>query len=206
METVKLVGNKRDIGKKKHTRALRNTGAIPCVIYGGDENIHFSTIFNDVKSLIYTPDFKKAEIEVDGESHRCIIKEVQFHPVTDEVIHIDFQKLIPGKKVTAEIPMHIQGTAPGIVEGGVLRKKMRKIRVKSDAASLVHEIIVDVSELRLGDIARVSDLEKPEGVQIMLDPQAPVVSVDRPRKVVEVVDEEGEEEEATAEETAATEE
>ncbi|HKK87904.1 MAG TPA: 50S ribosomal protein L25 [Saprospiraceae bacterium] len=205
METVKLEGKKRDIGKKKHTRALRNSGAIPCVIYGGEENIHFSTVVNDVKSLIYTPDFKKAEVEIDGTSHKCVVKEIQFHPVSDEVIHIDFQKLIPGKKVTAEIPMHIQGTAPGIIEGGVLRKKMRKIRVKSDAASLVHEIIVDVSALRLGDIARVSDLEKPEGVQIMLDPQTPVVSIDRPRKVVEVVDEEAEGEEEATEEPAATE-
>ncbi len=208
METVKLAGDKRDIGKKKHTRALRNAGAIPCVIYGGDENIHFSTVFNDVKSLIYTPDYKKAEIDIDGKNHKCVIKEVQFHPVTEEVMHIDFQELIPGKKVTAEIPMHVQGTPPGIVEGGVLRKKLRKIKVKSDAASLVHEIIVDISSLHLGDIARVSDLDKPEGVQIMLDPQSPVVSIDRPRKVVEVVDEEeeGEEEEGEeTEETAATE-
>lgn len=205
METVKLVGKKRDIGKKKHTRALRNSGAIPCVIYGGEENVHFSTVVNDVKSLIYTPDFKKAEVEIDGTNHKCVVKEIQFHPVSDEVIHIDFQKLIPGKKVTAEIPMHIQGTAPGIIEGGVLRKKMRKIRVKSDAASLVHEIIVDVSALHLGDIARVSDLEKPEGVQIMLDPQTPVVSIDRPRKAVEIIDEEEEVGEETSEEPAATE-
>lgn len=205
METVKIVGKKRDIGKKKHTRALRNSGAIPCVIYGGEENVHFSTVVNDVKSLIYTPDFKKAEVEIDGTNHKCVVKEIQFHPVSDEVIHIDFQKLIPGKKVTAEIPMHIQGTAPGIIEGGVLRKKMRKIRVKSDAASLVHEIIVDVSALHLGDIARVSDLEKPEGVQIMLDPQTPVVSIDRPRKAVEIIDEEEEVGEETSEEPAATE-
>jgi large subunit ribosomal protein L25 len=194
MEKVKVSCQPREIGKKTKTKNLRDEGKIPCVLYGMNDNIHFSTIFNEVKSLIFTPNFKLAELEIDGKVYNALIKEVQFHPVTDDIQHIDFLAVLPGKTVIADIPVRTQGTAPGIMEGGLLRKKLRKLRVKVPTESLVDQLTIDVSELRMGDISRVKDIEVPEGMKILVDTQIPVVSIDKPRKAIEIIDEEAEEE------------
>ena len=122
MQTIKVAGNARPAVGKKATKAVRNEGRIPCVIYGDAENIHFSTTHKDVKNLIYTPDFKVAEIDVDGTTHRCILKDAQFHPVKETILHLDFLKLEDGKSVLLEVPVRFKGTSPGVKLGGALQQ------------------------------------------------------------------------------------
>ncbi|MEM6321589.1 MAG: 50S ribosomal protein L25 [Bacteroidota bacterium] len=196
MQTVKVAGNARPAVGKKATKAVRNEGKIPCVIYGGDENIHFSTTHNAVKNLIYTPDFKVAEIEVDGASHKCILKDAQFHPVKETVLHIDFLKLEEGKSVLLEVPVRFRGTSPGVKLGGSLQQSLRRVKIRTTPENMVDELYGDISSLKLGDAIRVRDLELPEGVEITNAPAIPVAIVEIPRALrgKNAPGEEGEEE------------
>ncbi len=181
MEIVSLSTTARtDIGRKG-TKAVRKSGAIPAVMYGGGEVSHFSTNIKDVKSLIYTPDFKLAEIDIDGAKHKAILKDIQFHPVSDEVMHIDFLKLIDGVKVKVNIPVKYEGVSPGVKEGGKLITALRTVRVKTVPEKLVDKLIADISETQLGQAIRVKDLQVGEGIEIMTDPNIPVASVNVPR-------------------------
>ena len=181
MQTVKVAGNARPAVGKKATKAVRNEGRIPCVIYGGDENIHFSTTHKDIKGLIYTPDFKVAEIDVDGKTHRCILKDAQFHPVKENVLHIDFLKLEDGKTVLLEVPVRFKGTSPGVKLGGALQQSLRRVKIRTTPEKMVDELVGDISELKLGHAIRVRDLEVPEGVEVTNSPSIPVATVEVPR-------------------------
>lgn len=202
MQTVQFTGTARAAVGKKATKAIRNEGGIPCVIYGGEENVHFSTVHNDVKGMIYTPDFKVAEITVDGATYKCIIKEVQFHPVTEVIRHIDFLKLDEGKSVILEVPVRFKGVSPGVKSGGSLQQSLRRVKIKTTPENMVDELYGDISTLELGQAIRVRDLDLPEGVQLMNAPAIPVASVVVPRalrgKDADEI-EEGEEVEAEAE-------
>ncbi|MEM9819651.1 MAG: 50S ribosomal protein L25/general stress protein Ctc [Bacteroidota bacterium] len=181
MESIAISGNVRtDLGKK-HNKALRRNGDVPCVIYGGDEVVHFSSPERDFKSLIYTPDFKLVDITVDGKKYECILKDIQFHPVTDEILHIDFLRLIPGRKIKVEIPIKFKGEAPGVKEGGKLMQKVRRVMIKTTPDKVVDELFVDVSELNLGHSVRVRDVQVEEGMEIMNALGIPVASVETPR-------------------------
>jgi large subunit ribosomal protein L25 len=181
MQTIKVAGNARASVGKKASKAVRNEGGIPCVIYGDEQNIHFSTTHNDIKGLIYTPDFKVAEIEVDGASHRCILKEVQFHPVRENVLHVDFLKLQEGKPVKLEVPVKFKGTSPGVKTGGTLQQSIRRIKIKTTPEKMVDYLYGDISSLELGQAIRVRDLEVPEGIEVMNSPGIPVAIVEVPR-------------------------
>ncbi len=200
MQTIKVAGNARPAVGKKATKAIRNEGAIPCVIYGDAENIHFSTTHKDVKGLIYTPDFKVAEIEVDGATHRCILKDAQFHPVKESILHLDFLKLEDGKPVVLEIPVRFKGSSPGVKLGGALQQSLRRVKIRTTPENMVDELHGDISSLELGDAIRVRDLELPEGVVVTNAPAIPVATVIVPRalrgKDEAEGGEEGEEEEA----------
>jgi len=177
MEIVTLSTSSRaDVGRKG-TKAVRASGAIPAVMYGGGEVKHFSTTMKEVKPLVYTPDFKLAEIEVDGAKHKAILKDIQFHPVSDEIMHIDFLKLV-------------DGVSPGVKEGGKLLTSLRTVRVKTVPEKLVNKLIADISNTNLGEAIRVKDLQVGEGIEVMTDPNIPVASVNVPRvlKVEEEVE------------------
>jgi large subunit ribosomal protein L25 len=118
MNTVNVTATSRTDTGKKSTKAVRNSGGIPCVMYGGKEVVHFTTTHNAVKSLIYTPDFKVAEIDMDGSTQRAIVKTAQFHPVTEKIMHIDFLRLIDGIPVNLELPVKFEGSSPGVKLGG----------------------------------------------------------------------------------------
>ena len=181
MNTISVKGTGRaDLGKKAN-KAIRREGGIPAVMYGGEETVHFVVTFNDVKGLIYTPDFNVAEVEIDGKMHRCILKEVQFHPVTEGIIHMDFIELIDGKPVNVELPIRFKGSSPGVKLGGKLQQNLRRVKVKVVPEHLVDELFVDVSELELGHSVRVRDIELNDNIELMVSPSIPVASVETPR-------------------------
>lgn len=181
MEAIALTGELRKASGKKAAKAVRNEGRIPAVLYGGGEVVHFSTTHKEVKNLIFTPEFKIVDLSLDGKTYRCIIKDVQWHPVTDAIIHIDFLRLIDGHPVKVEIPVHFKGTSPGVRSGGKLQQAIRRVKVKTVPEKLVDELLLDVSELEMGHAIRVRDIEVVEGLEIMNPPGTPIASVEVPR-------------------------
>ncbi|MCB0563196.1 MAG: 50S ribosomal protein L25 [Phaeodactylibacter sp.] len=213
MEVVTISGQLRtDLGKTA-TKAVRNGGKIPCVLYGGDEVIHFSTNPKEVRDLIYTPDFKVAEISIDGQVYKCFIKDIQWHPVTDEIVHLDFLRLIEGVPVKVEVPLRFNGVSPGVKNGGKLIQKLRRIKIRTTPEHLIGELNVDISNLLLNQSIRVRDIDSVrENINVLNSPGVPVASVEVPRALrsataaAEKDGEEGEEGEEGAEEGAGGEE
>lgn len=181
MEIVTVKGEVRKEFGKKATKAIRDAKRIPCVLYGVDSLIHFTTTLKDVKTLIYTPDFKLAEVEVDGQKYRSIIKDIQWHPVTDEIIHIDFLKLIEGHSVKLEVPVRFVGVSPGVKAGGKLQQKVRRVKIKTVPEYMVSELELDISKMELGQSIRVRDIKVNENIEIMQQPGTPVATVEIPR-------------------------
>ncbi len=203
MRTIKIKGEPRTALGKSSASALRRANKVPCELYGGDENIHFSVETPDLKSLVYTPDFHLAEVEVDGTSHRCIIKDIQFHPVSDRILHVDFLRLQPGKQVKVELPLKFTGTSPGEKVGGKLTTKLHRIKVQTTPESLVDVISLDISDLELGQSLRIRDIELDDDVQILHNPGIPIASIEIPRALKSADAEAAEEEEQEEEEEAA---
>ncbi|MEM9918016.1 MAG: 50S ribosomal protein L25/general stress protein Ctc [Bacteroidota bacterium] len=181
MESVAITGAVRQELGKKSSKAVRRNQHVPCVIYGGEKVLHFSAHKNDFKTLIYTPDFKIAKISVDDGNFDCIVKDIQFHPLTDEIEHIDFVQLVPEKKIKLEIPVRFKGQAPGVKEGGKMVQKMRRVKVKTTLESLVDSLYVDVSGMGLGQSVRVRDIEVSGDMEIMSSMGTPVASIEIPR-------------------------
>jgi len=181
MEVVSFSAKSRESVGTTGSRRTRKEGLIPAVMYGGEEVKHFTVEKNQVKSLIYTPEFKMAEVEIDGATHKCILKSIQMHPITDNLIHLDFLQLIDGKPVKCEIPVKFTGTAPGVKEGGKFQQLVRRVKVKTNPENLVNELMVDISELELGGSVRIKDITESAGIEIMSSPNIPVASVIVPR-------------------------
>ena len=193
MKSITIQGTKRGVVGKKDTKKTRREGNIPCVIYGGKENVHFSAPKLAFRDLVYTSDFYLAEIKLDGNEHKCIMKSVDFHPLTDEILHIDFYELTPGRKFKVNLPVRFKGSAPGVKTGGTLMQKLRKVEVKTTPEALVDQVFVDVSELELGQSIRVRDIEIGEEMEMMNAGGIPVASVEIPRALRSAEAEEGEE-------------
>lgn len=183
MNTVTISAEHRESTGKSSSRKVRQTGLIPVVIYGTDQPIHAQVEPMVVRPLVYSPDFKLADIKIGDQSISCILKEVQFHPVTDDVQHIDFLQLTPGKKVKVELPVRFKGESPGVRLGGKLIQKMRRAKVLTTPEHLVDQLLVDISKLEMGQSIRVRDIETRDGVQIMNAPAIPVATVSIPRSM-----------------------
>lgn len=181
MNTISFKAEKRDIQDKAAN--VRKAGRIPAVIYGGDTLEHISTTHKEVKHLIYTPDFKLAEIDMDGKKIKCIVKDIQFHPLTENIDHIDFLAIEDGRKVKVNIPVRFTGESPGVKLGGKLMQSLRKVQVKLDPKDMVDQLTIDISNLELGDAVRVKDIEVKEGIEIMVNPSIPIAAVEVPRAV-----------------------
>jgi large subunit ribosomal protein L25 len=182
METIAFTGQPRTELGKKATREIRQAGNIPCVAYGGGDAVHFVVTPNDVKDLIYTPAFKLAEITVDGKAFKAFVKDLQFHPVTDEIEHIDFLRLVDGQPVKVDVPIRFKGVSPGVKNGGKLIQRLRRIRIKTLPENLVDEMQVDISKLKINESIRIRDIDqKLETIEIMNSPGVPVASVETPR-------------------------
>ncbi|MDR1743302.1 MAG: 50S ribosomal protein L25/general stress protein Ctc [Dysgonamonadaceae bacterium] len=170
MKTFDLKGDVRDDFGKKAARSLRSEGLIPCVVYGGNgdknPNINFTVKAGDVRNLIYTPEVYIVNLELGGKTTPAILKEVQYHPVKDHILHIDFLHVFADVPVVIEIPVRLEGLAAGVKAGGKLSLDMRKLKVKALADKLPEELVVNVENLELGKSVQVGDL-KFEGLEIL---------------------------------------
>lgn len=180
MQTITISGEARANVGKKATKSDRSSGKVPCVIYAGNEVVHFTSTMSSLRPLLYTPNFYKVIVEIDGAKHEALLKDVQTHPVTDEILHLDFIKLVPGVKVFADIPIKIIGTSQGVREGGKLLVKVRKLRVRSLPEHLVDSIEVDISPLKLGQSIKVRDIGQQQ-FQILNSASIPLASIEIPR-------------------------
>lgn len=203
MQSITIKGTKRESVGKKETKALRNADKVPCVIYGGGDTIHFSAEEKAFKNLVYTPNVYTATIELEGgETFSAILQDIQFHPVTDKILHIDFYQLSDDKEVTMNIPVVLEGNSPGVISGGSLRFTNRKLKVKALPANLPDQINVDISDLEIGDKKFISELPNDDFTFLHPD-NTVVVQVRMARAAVVKVETESEETEG---EDAATEE
>jgi large subunit ribosomal protein L25 len=176
MKTITIEGQLRTEIGKQATRQLRSEEKVPGVIYGGAKEVNFSAPATAFKTLVYTPDFQLAEIKVGGNSYRCILKDLQFDKVTDDLIHADFLELVEDKKVVATIPIRFTGAAKGVKDGGKLITKMKALKVKTLPKFLRENIEVDLTELELNGNVRVQDV-KAENYEILNSPRIPIASV-----------------------------
>jgi large subunit ribosomal protein L25 len=181
MTTIEVQGTTRSEFGKKGAKQDRNNGNVPAVMYGGDEVIHFTVTPASVKHLIYTPDFKIASLDIDGKQYKAIIKSIQFHPVTEQLLHMDFLRLIANTPVKVEVPLRFKGVSPGVKVGGKLIQQVRKIKIKTTPENLVDELKADISKLDLGQSLRVKEVIVPNGIEILNNGAIPVALIEIPR-------------------------
>ncbi|HAY57260.1 MAG TPA: 50S ribosomal protein L25 [Flavobacteriales bacterium] len=194
MKTASLSGSLREGVGKKDADALRASNRVPGVLYGGAEQIHFSLEEVQLNKLVFNPDVFKIELDIDGKKVDCIIQDIQFHPVTDRVTHIDLLEVLPGKPVKVALPLRTTGQAIGVMNGGRLELNYRRVPVRGIADDLPECLTVDITPLKIGDSARVRDLNV-EGLEILLSDSALLVACKRTRAAMsaESALEEGEE-------------
>ncbi len=176
MKSVKIEGTSRSEMGKTATRRLRSEGNVPCVIYGGEKEVHFSAPTLAFRPLVYTPQFQLAEIVVEGKTYSCILKDKQFDVVTDELSHIDFLELVEGKKITANLPLKYTGQPAGVKAGGRLETKMKTLKVRTYPKFLKEAIEVDITNLELNGNMRVQDVNA-ENMEVMNSPRIPIASI-----------------------------
>lgn len=184
MKSFDLNVTKRTSLTKQDTKKLRNEGMVPCVMYGGNENLHFFAPVLDFRGLVYTPEVFTVNIHIEGKTHQAVMQEIQFHPVSDALMHIDFMELNEGKPVVMNIPVKINGTSEGQRQGGKLITKVRKLKVRALASHLPDAVNVDIQSLQIGQSVRVGDL-KIDGVEFLDSPNNILVGVRTTRNVVE---------------------
>ncbi len=205
MKSITINGSKRESVGKKATKALRNAGQVPCVLYGGDQPLHFAADEIAFKDLVYTPDVHTVVIELKGgEKFDAVLQDIQFHPVTDAILHIDFYQIFEDKEISMEIPVHTTGVARGVKNGGVLRFNLRRMRVKGLPGNLPDFIEADITPLKIGNKLYVTAL-KSDDFKIMHPDNTVVCQVRTSRNVVALDEDEEEEEETAADEVPATE-
>ncbi len=201
MKSVSIQGSKRESVGKKATKALRNAGLVPCVVYGGDEPIHFSAPELAFKNLVYTPDAHTVEIELDGVTIQAILQDIQFHPVTDRILHIDFYQIFEGKEVTMTIPVRFTGNSKGVRNGGVLRKTNRVLRVKALPKDLPDFLEADITNLKIGNKLYIGELPQ-ENITIMHPDNTVVCQVRTSRTAVVGADDDDDDDDVPATETS----
>jgi large subunit ribosomal protein L25 len=176
MKTITIEGQLRTELGKKATRQLRSQELVPGVIYGGAQEVNFSAPAKAFKNLVYTSQFQLAEVKVEGKTYTCIMKDLQFDKVKDNLIHVDFLELVENKKVLADLPLKFTGTPVGVKEGGRLVTKMKSLKVKTLPKHLRENIEVDISALKLNENIRVEDV-KADNMEVMNSPRIPIASV-----------------------------
>jgi large subunit ribosomal protein L25 len=176
MKTITIKGQLRTGFGKAATRALRSQQLVPGVIYGGEKEINFSAPAAAYKPLVYTPSFQFAEVDIDGNIYKCILKDLQFDKVTDELIHIDLLELVEDKEVVATIPLKFTGVSKGVKEGGKFVGKINSLKVKTYPKYLKEQIEVPIDNLELNGNIRVEDVQE-ENYEILNSPRIPIASV-----------------------------
>lgn len=200
MKAITINGTKRENVGKVSTRALRNAEHVPCVIYGGGSTVHFAAKENDFTKLVYTPDVHTVVVKLDnGESIRAILQDIQFHPVTDRILHMDFYQIFDDKEITLDIPVRTVGTPAGVRAGGVFLIMNRSLQVKALPDNMPDFFEIQVGDLKIGDMIDISIIEQKD-FEILAEENAPICQVRTSRTAVE--DEEDEDEEGEEGETA----
>lgn len=206
MKTVEIVGYKRANLGKTESKRLRAEAQVPAVLYGGDEQVHFYAPMILFRPLVYTAEAHFVSLNIEGKIYRAILQDIQFHPVSEFILHADFLLLHEGVPVKMDIPVHLVGTSPGVVKGGTLIHKRRTLRVKSLPKNMPEFIEASIDKLDFGRAIKVGEISL-EGVEILDTPQASIAVVEIPRALrgkTQSADEdaEGEGEEATTAESA----
>ncbi len=199
MKSVALKGNKRADRGSSDAKSLRKEEKIPAVLYGGKENTHFTVNEIQFGKIINSPNVYFVDLDIEGSKHRAIVKDVQFHPVTDKVLHIDFLEAVEGQAITVSLPIKITGTSKGVLAGGKLRTVTRRLKVRGLAEALPDFITVDITPLKIGQSIKVADLAS-DGLTFLDAANAVVVAMSASSGDED--EEEGEATEAAAEETA----
>ncbi|MES2573593.1 MAG: 50S ribosomal protein L25/general stress protein Ctc [Bacteroidota bacterium] len=158
MKSITIKGSERESVGKVATKALRNAGAVPCVLYGGKQPVHFSAEEKAFKNLVYTPNAHTVVIELEGKTFNAVLQDIQVHPVSDKILHIDFFQLFDDKEITMEVPVRVVGVSPGVLLGGVLRLNTRRLKVKALPKNLPDFIDADISPLEMGNKLYVTKL------------------------------------------------
>ena len=205
MKIVEIIGYKRANLGKTESKRLRGESFVPCVVYGGKEQIHFSAPMILFRDLVYTPEARFVELNIEGEIKKAILKDIQFHPVSEVILHADFLELFDDKLIKMSIPVVTQGIAPGIQTGGRLIMKTPKIMIKSLPKDMPESINVDISKLELGKTIKVGDLA-PQEYEVLTNPLVSICSVDVPRAMKGNTEEEEAAEAAEAAETGTSDE
>ncbi|MEN8138882.1 MAG: 50S ribosomal protein L25/general stress protein Ctc [Bacteroidota bacterium] len=204
MKSITIKGQVRESVGKRATKALRNAEQVPCVVYGGETSVHFAAPAKSFKNVVYTADALTVNIELEGQDPiNAVLQDIQFHPLTDAILHIDFYQLFEDKEVVMDIPTKLIGNSIGVMNGGSLRHNLRKLKVKALPANLPDLINVDITKLRIGSKATVGQLEA-ENFAIMHSDNVVVAQVKISRNAT-ATDEEEEGEEAETETTEAAE-
>jgi large subunit ribosomal protein L25 len=204
MKSITIKGSERESVGKKATKALRNAGKVPCVVYGGDKPLHFAADELAFKHLVYTPNAHTVVVELDnGTKLNAVMQDIQFHPVTDKIQHVDFYQLFKDKAVTMDIPVRLQGSSIGVRNGGRLLFRKRTLAIKALPDHLPDFFDIDISKLKIGDHVAVESLLNDDF--IILHPESTVVVQVKTARAAIVVeeDEEGAEGEVAGEETEA---
>lgn len=158
MKSFAISGSRRENVGKRDAKELRYEGKVPAVLYGGDNQIHFAVSAADLKGLVYTPDVHFVDIDVEGTKAQAVLQDIQFHPLTEQILHVDFLRVNDSKPFVMEIPVKLTGTSPGVKMGGKLIQKLRKLRVKAFPKDMPQYVEVGMEVLELGKSVRVGDL------------------------------------------------
>lgn len=189
MKSVEINATEREDLGSKFARKLRKEGQVPCVVYGGDKPLHFYSDTLTFRHLVYTPEAKKAAIVLGGKTIEAVMQDIQFHPVTDQILHIDFIQLVDGKAVVIEVPVALTGNARGVKNGGKLKHTLRKLSVKAMPAHLPDSITLDVTDLRIGQSIRVNQI-KTDNFEILNASNAVICSIKMARGAVNETEDE----------------
>ena len=191
MKSITINGSKRESVGKKATKALRNAGHVPCVLYGGDQPVHFSAAELAFSKLVYTPNAHTVVIALGDTSFNAVLQDIQFHPVTENILHIDFYQLFDDKEIAMDIPVVLTGNSIGVRAGGVLRRNRRKLRIKALPTNLPDDIKVDISKLKIGNKVYVSQLPS-EDYKFLHSDNTVVCQIKQSRVSVDIEDDEDE--------------
>jgi len=183
MKTVSMSGSLRENVGKKDAKMNRKNGKVPCVLYGGEDQIHFLANEKDFKDIIFTPEVCFIDLEINGKQYKATLQDVQYHPVSDNILHVDFLQIIDSKPIIMSVPIKVIGTSPGVLRGGKLVTKMRTLKVKGLANILPDDIKIDISPLDINDFVKVNNLTV-EGVEFLNVPTSIVVLI-KPTRGVE---------------------
>lgn len=189
MKTASLSGSSRESVGKKDASQLRLNNRVPAVLYGGGDQKHLSVGELDISKIIVNPDVFQIDLDLDGTAYKCIVQDVQFHPVTERIVHIDLLQIVDGKPVRVELPLRTTGTAQGVIDGGRIQMLFRRLPVRGLIQDLPEEISVDISDLVIGDSARVRDIEVPN-CDVLLSESALLVACKRTRAAMSAESEE----------------